>query len=112
MASRKRKRPPRSRLLLRWGAVGVFVLIGVLYFKPARTYLHTRNTVAARQAEVTALKQQHERLQRLVAASASDAELAREARRLGLVRPGEHLFIVKGIKRWLKKHPDTLGSDG
>ena len=33
------------------------------------------------------------------AASTSDAALAREARRLGLVKPGEQLFIVKGIDR-------------
>jgi hypothetical protein len=43
-------------------------------------------------------------LARLVAASTSDAELAREARRLGLVKPGERLFIVKGIDGWQKRH--------
>ena len=50
------------------------------------------------------LRRQHAHLQQLVAASTSDAELAREARRLGLVKPGEQLFIVRGIKRWLKAH--------
>jgi cell division protein FtsB len=80
----------------------MLALLGVLYYKPARTSLQTRNTVAARQAEVRALEAQHEQLQRLVAASGSDAELAREARRLGYVKPGERLFIVKGIKKWLR----------
>ena len=42
------------------------------------------------------LRSQHAKLERLVAASTSDAELAREARRLGLVKPGEQLFIVRG----------------
>ena len=28
-----------------------------------------------------------------------------EARRLGYVRPGEHLFIVHGVREWLKAHP-------
>jgi hypothetical protein len=28
----------------------------------------------------------------------------REARRLGLVKPGERLFIVKGIAAWRKNH--------
>ena len=90
----------------------MFCVLAFLYYKPARTYLHTRHTLDGRTAEVRQLEAQHERLQRLVTASSSDAELAREARRLGMVHPGEHLFIVKGIARWLKHHPATLGSDG
>jgi hypothetical protein len=43
-------------------------------------------------------------------ASTSIAALAREARRLGYVRPGEHLFIVKGIAAWKKAH--TINGDG
>jgi ferric-dicitrate binding protein FerR (iron transport regulator) len=107
MANSRRKRPSKSRLLLRWAAVGAFCVVAVLYYRPARTYLHTRHTVAARAAEVRTLRRQHEHLQRLVAASTSDVELAREARRLGLVKPGERLFIVKGINRWLKRHADN-----
>jgi cell division protein FtsB len=106
MNKRRRTRPPSSRLLLRWAAVGAFVVVGILYYRPARTYLHTRHAVAERTAEVRKLRRQHEHLQRLVAASTSDAELAREARRLGLVKPGEQLFIVKGINRWLKWNAD------
>jgi cell division protein FtsB len=67
--------------------------------------------VAQRNAEVQQLQRQHRQLQRLVAASTSDAELAREARRLGLVKPGEQLFIVRGIKRWLNTHA-SVGKDG
>jgi cell division protein FtsB len=110
--ARRSKRPPKSRLLLRWGGVAVFCVLAFLYYKPARTYLHTKHTLDARAAEVRQLRSEHLRLQRLVAASSSDAELAREARRLGMVHPGERLFIVKGIARWLKHHPGTLGSDG
>lgn len=93
-------------MLLRWGIVAGACLVAIAYYKPARTYLHARNTVATRTAEVRTLRKQHRQLERLVAASTSDAELAREARRLGLVRPGERLFIVKGINRWLKQHAD------
>ena len=109
MARRRRARPGRSRLLLRWGAVVGACVIAALYYKPARAYLHTRDAVDARAAEVQKLRTQHEHLQRLVAASTSDAELAREARRLGLVKPGERLFIVKGINRWLKQHASVDG---
>jgi hypothetical protein len=109
MAKRRRKRPSRSRLLLRWGAVVAACVVAALYYKPARTYLHTRHPVSSRAEEVRVLRRQHEQLQRLVAASTSDAELAREARRLGLVKPGERLFIVKGINRWLKRHASVGG---
>src|SRR6476469_8410605 len=105
---RARKRP-KSRRLLRWAAVVAFCLVALGYYQPARRYLDARKTVATRQAEVQKLQEKHQRLARLVAASTSDAELAREARRLGLVKPGERLFIVKGIKRWLKTHASVKG---
>jgi cell division protein FtsB len=84
-------------------ALGLCV-VALLYYRPARTYLHTRSTVAAREAEVRKLERQHRQLERLVALSTSDVALLRQARRLGLVKPGERLFIVKGIKRWLREH--------
>jgi cell division protein FtsB len=114
MASRRRrsKRPPKSRLALRWLGVAALCLVAFLYYRPAQTFLHKRATVAARTAEVRRLQAEHVRLQRLVEASTSNAALAREARRLGLVRPGERLFIVKGIARWEKQHAVTLGSSG
>jgi len=106
------KRPSRSRLLLRWGGVAALCLVAFLYFKPARTYLEKSRQLDATTAEVRGLRAQQQSLQRLVAASSSDAELAREARRLGLVLPGERLFIVKGIPHWLKRHPGSVGGDG
>jgi len=41
--------------------------------------------------------------------------LLRQARRIGFVRPGERLFIVKGIERWRKeqgKRRATIRRDG
>ena len=105
MAKRRRsKRPPRSRLALRWLGVAILCLVAFLYYRPARTYFETRDTLTQRSAEVQKLAAQKERLRRLVAASTSDAALAREARRLGLVKPGEQLFIVKGIAKWRHRH--------
>ncbi len=79
-------------------------LVAFLYYRPARTYFDTRDTLKERSAEVQKLAAKKERLSRLVAASTSDAALAREARRLGLVKPGEQLFIVKGIAKWRHRH--------
>ena len=43
--------------------------------------------------------------------------LAREARRMRLVRPGERIFIVKGVAQWRRaqaraKAKATIGGDG
>lgn len=98
------RRPSWSRLLLRWLGVGVLCLVGFLYYPPAKTYFEKRATLAERAAEVRELRAQNTRLERRFAISKSDAALAREARRLGLVKPGEQLFIVKGIAGWRRTH--------
>jgi len=50
------------------------------------------------------LRAQQEQLQRRLATVGTGDQLIREARRLGLVKPGERLFIVRGIAAWRKKH--------
>jgi cell division protein FtsB len=89
-----------SRLL----ALGGIVLIGFLYWKPLHTYLHTKHELQQRRGEVVALQREQATLQKRIAEGASSAQLVREARRLGLVKPGERLFIVKGIPAWRRKH--------
>jgi len=114
MAKRRRKRPPRSSLALRWLAVGALVLVGLLYYRPVRAYLDRSNTVAARQAQVDALAQRHAALERRLRYVGSQAAIAREARRLGYVKPGERLFIVKGIPAWraAKRAGATIAPSG
>jgi hypothetical protein len=90
----------RTRVL----AVGGLVLIGLLYWKPLRTYEHTHSVLQRREAEVARLRLEQQRLQKRLAAVGTGEELTREARRLGLVKPGEQLFIVRGISAWRKKH--------
>jgi cell division protein FtsB len=78
------------------------VLVAYLYYHPIRSYLATRGELAARRAEVRELAARKHALERRLAASTSLEALAVEARRLGYVRPGEKLYIVKGIKAWLR----------
>ena len=85
-------------------ALGGLLLITLLYWKPLRTYEHTRGVLDRRQAEVTQLRRQQQQLQHRLTSVGSGPELIREARRLGLVKPGEQLFIVRGIAGWRKKH--------
>jgi cell division protein FtsB len=96
-----RRKPPRRKHLLRWLAVGAIVLVGLLYARPLRSYLGTKHELAQRAADVRALKAEKRELQHRLADASTPEALQREARRLGLVRAGERLFIVKGITAWL-----------
>ena len=80
--------------------LGALVLMGLFYYRPLRTYMATKQELAQRSAEVHALAVKNRRLHHRLAASHTAPELVREARQLGWIRPGERLFIVKGIKRW------------
>jgi cell division protein FtsB len=81
-------------------ALGGIVVLGLLYWKPLHTYLSTKQELHRRQAEVSSLATQRRQLERQIAAVGSGGELVLEARRLGLVKPGERLFIVRGIDAW------------
>ena len=85
-------------------ALGGLVLVGIFYWKPIHSYLHTRDALNRRQGEVQRLQQQQRQLQGRIATVGQGDALVREARRLGLVKPGERLFIVRGISTWRKKH--------
>lgn len=104
--SRKRDagRPAWRRLRrrpLRWvGLAALAAILGALYYGPVSSYVERRELVAARTVEIRALRAEKRSLERRVARIETDAELLRQARRLGLVKPGERLFIVKGIPAW------------
>jgi cell division protein FtsB len=85
-------------------ALGGLVLVGVFYWKPLHSYVHTRQTLDRRHAEVAKLKEQKRQLEQRIATVGQGGALIREARRLGLVKPGEQLYIVRGISTWRKKN--------
>jgi cell division protein FtsB len=111
---RTRTRPARSSLALRWLAVGALVLVGLLYYRPVSTYLERRAALADRRADVRTLEAQHRSLERRHRYVLSEAAVGREARRLGYVKPGERLFIVKGIPAWRAQREGgaTIAGDG
>lgn len=88
--------------------MGVLAFVGLLYYRPLANYFETRATLTERQAEVRQLREERERLEVRLARSATDEALSREARRMSFVRPGEQLFIVKGISAWRR----SIHSDG
>jgi cell division protein FtsB len=85
-------------------ALAAIAVVAFLYWKPTRTYLHTKRELQQRQAEVGLLRAQKTQLERRIRTSSSGEALVREARRLGYVKPGERLFIVKGIPAWRQAH--------
>ena len=85
-------------------AIGGLVLVGFLYWKPAQSYMRTNHELKARNAEVRTLREERDKLKQRIAQAGTGAQLVREARRLGLVKPGEQLFIVRNIPAWRKHH--------
>ena len=99
-------------MLLRWCVLGAAGFVAFLYYQPLSSYIETRATLNERTAEVQLLRQERTRLQARLEHSATVEALSREARRMSLVRPGERLFIVKGVAQWRHVHAATIGRDG
>jgi cell division protein FtsB len=104
--SGRRRRGPLRRLRLPGWLLPLVVLgaVGFLYFQPITTYLETRQQLADRRSEVATLRAERARVTARLERATSLEELARAARRIGYVRPDEHLFIVKGTAAWSRKH--------
>jgi hypothetical protein len=96
----------------RWLAVGALVLVGLLYYRPLKAYVDAQGQLAQRRAVVARLGREKANLERRLGASTSVATIAREARAIGYVRPGEHLFIVKDIDVWRKRLVASLQPHG
>ena len=114
MAKRLPRRSPRSSVVVRWLGLAGLVLIGFLYYQPVRSYFDARGALERRAAEVRTLERERRALERALASSSSDAAVARVARRLGFVKPGERLVIVKGIAAWRRadRRRATIARDG
>ena len=83
--------------LSRYGLLAVFAVLLFLYVNPLRTYVSTLRESQRRGAEVTALERENRQLRAKRAALQNPAVLEAEARRLGMVRPGERAYVVKGL---------------
>ena len=83
----------------RWALICVFAFVIYLYIGPARTWVSTyaeakrkREDVASLRGENQALRERKRQLQRRAA-----VEL--EARKLGMVKAGEKLYVIEGAAR-------------
>ena len=115
---KRRARSHRSAVLLRWCVVGVLGFVAFLYYRPLSSYVQTRSTLNQRQAEVSELRAEKARLQARLERSGTIGALTREARGMSLVRPGERLYVVRGIAEWRRAQRAgrtaavTVGRDG
>jgi cell division protein FtsB len=102
-AARSTRMPARAHV--RWDRVGrialLLVLLGVLalYVNPLRSYWSTRQESAQRNSEVADLKRENEKLRARRDQLKDPRVLEAEARRLGMVRPGERAYVVEGLPR-------------
>lgn len=107
----RRARTPLARRRLR--LVWLVALVGVavyLYYQPLASYVETRRDLAARQGEVESLRAVKAGLETRLANLTSLEATEREARRIGYVRPGEQLFVVKGIPDWRRQERSVRGN--
>jgi hypothetical protein len=86
----------------------IVAVMGFLYYRPLASYAETHRQLSDRRSEVVELRAANARLQKRLLISESASALGREARRIGYVRPGERLFIVKGIPEWRQLHSTTV----
>jgi len=90
----------RAGVGIRWDRLGRIALLLVLavilltYVGPLRSYWTTWHEAGKRRAEVTRFEAEHKRLLARRAQLSSPATLEREARRLGMVRPGERAYAT------------------
>jgi cell division protein FtsB len=88
----------------RWFAVAVLVLVALLYYRPLHDYFASRAQRAERMAQLVKLERQQAALERKLKQASSPEAIVAQERLLGYVRPGDHLFIVKNIPQWRRKH--------
>lgn len=102
-AGRKARRSSRSRRALHWIGLVVLVAAAVGYVQPLRAYRDATADVAARTAQIERVERANAELEERIDETETPQFVEREARKLGLVKPGERLFIVSGIDEWKRE---------
>ena len=89
--------PPRIRWdrVGRWALICVFAFVIYLYIGPARTWVTTYAEAKRKRGEVSELRVQNERLRERRHALRRKGAVELEARKLGMVKAGEKLYVVE-----------------
>jgi cell division protein FtsB len=97
---RKVRRVKKPAHALRWIGLVVLLAVAVGYVQPLRAYRDATANVTKREAEVERIASANVRLGQSIEETATPEFVERQARKLGLVKPGERLYIVTGIDEW------------
>ena len=79
----------------RWALICVFLFVVYLYVGPARTWVSTYAEAKRKREDVSTVRAENARLKARKAALEERGALELEARRLGMVKAGEKLYVVK-----------------
>lgn len=90
-------------------AIGVLLLVALLYYRPLTGYFASQSQYAQRVAQLAKYKREEAAYERKLREASSPAALAAQERLLGFVQPGQHLYIVKNIKQWRHRHDGRHG---
>jgi cell division protein FtsB len=103
MAQRRRVRRKSGPSRIRWDKLGRIVLVLVLFFvlvsylNPLVNLMQAWQGSKSSNEQLAQLKQDRTERREQLRDVSSPAALEREARRLGMVKPGEHAYIVHGL---------------
>lgn len=92
-----------AALRVRWDRVGrtalllLLLAVALAYVGPARSLLSTWHESNAKQARLQTLEREHDALLRRAKELRDPRTVQAEARRLGMVRPGEHPYVVRDL---------------
>lgn len=95
--------PPHRRPGIRLDRVSrlaflvVTIAVLALYVGPLHSYFTTQGEAAERRAAVAELREENRELRARRAALKDDGALEQEARKLGMVRPGERSYVLRGL---------------
>ena len=90
---------------IRWERVGRVALLGVLcaivllYIPPVTHWIQQSGTASRGREQLQDLRRERVRLQTRLRALSGPGAVEREARRLGMVKPGERPYVVSVPKR-------------
>lgn len=81
----------------RWVLLGVVAVLLLLYVAPLRSYLSSTDRAVAERAHLGDLKAEQADLRRQRDALQGSQAIETEARRAGMVKPGEQPFVVSDL---------------
>lgn len=83
----------------RLGLLLALVLVLFMYVGPAAKYWESWQLSRKTRAEVTTLREDNARLRERARALQNPQRVELEARRLGMARPGERVYVVRGLPK-------------